>query len=150
MQMLVTKMIARFPNVTMTMGGKVKRLLDRGDHCVYLTWLEQQGKSQQITQMRLHKMQQEFYQVSFEEHQRLANQIHQEDGLKIVQWQDPPKPGQLEITRLETVTNKTPAGVLTCKKSRKGILLTAWLEGDKEPRHLTTAKQMWQSWDDIF
>ena len=49
-QMLVRKLVARSPNVTTTMGGKVKRLLGRGDQRVYLTWLEQQGKSQKIAQ----------------------------------------------------------------------------------------------------
>ena len=43
-QMLVRKLVARSPNVTTTIEGKVKRLLGRRDQRVYLTWLEQKGE----------------------------------------------------------------------------------------------------------
>ena len=73
-QMLVMKLVARSPNVTTTMGGKVKRLLGRGDKRAYLTWLEQQKKDQKITQPRLHELHQEFNRAPLEERRRLANQ----------------------------------------------------------------------------
>ena len=44
--MLVMKLVARSPNVPTTMEGKVKRLLNRRDQRVYLTWLEQKEKDQ--------------------------------------------------------------------------------------------------------
>ena len=43
-QMLGRKLVARSPNVTTMMEGKVKRLLGRSDQRVYLTWLEQKEK----------------------------------------------------------------------------------------------------------
>ena len=65
--MLVTKLIARSPNVTTAMGGKVKRLLGRGDTRVYLKWLAQQGKDQKVPQPRLSELQQEFNGASLAE-----------------------------------------------------------------------------------
>ena len=47
--MLVIKLVARSPNVTTTMEGKVKRLLGRRDQSVYLTWMEQKEKDQKYT-----------------------------------------------------------------------------------------------------
>ena len=82
--MLVMKLVARSPNVTTTMKGKVKRLLSRRDQRVYLTWLEQKEKDQKITQPRLHELQQEFDRAPLEKRRRLANQVRMEDGLDTV------------------------------------------------------------------
>ena len=83
-QMLVMKLVARSPNVTTMMEGKVKRLLARRDQRVYLTWLEQKEKDQIITQPRLHELQQDFDRASLAERRRLANQVRMEDGLDTV------------------------------------------------------------------
>jgi hypothetical protein len=104
--MLVTKLIARSPNVTTTMGEKMKRLLGRGDKRVYLTWLEQQRKDQKILQPRLHELQQEFNRAPLEERRRLANQARMEKGLDTVSLRDPPSTGNLTITSSTTVPSK--------------------------------------------
>ena len=148
--MLVMKLVARSPNVTTKMGGKVKRLLGRGDQRVYLTWLEQQGKDQKITQQRLHEMQQEFNRASLDERRRLANQAGMKDRLDTVPWRDPPSTGNLTTTRSTAVTTKTPASGPMSNKPCKGTLLTNWLNGNKGPRAPTTMKQTWLSWDDLF
>ena len=82
--MLVRKLVARSPNVTTTMEGKVKRLLGRKDQRVYLIWLEQKEKDQIINKSRLHKLQQEFDRAPLEERRRLANQARMEDELDTV------------------------------------------------------------------
>ena len=105
-QMLVRKRVARSPNVTTTMEGKVKRLLGRRDQRVYLTWLEQKEKDQIITQPRLHKLQQEFDRAPLEERRRLANQARMEEGLDTVPWRDLTSTGNLTTTRSTAVTSK--------------------------------------------
>ena len=118
--MLVMKLVARSPNVTTTMEGKVKRLLGRRDQRVYLTWLEQKEKDQKITQPRLHELQQEFNRAPLEERRRLANQARMKNGLDTVPWRDPPSTGNLTTTRSTAVTSKTPASGPMSNKPCKG------------------------------
>ena len=150
--MLVTKLIARSPNVTTAMGAKVKRLLGRGDTRVYLKWLEQQGKVQKIPQPRLHELQQEFNRASLAERRRLANQARMEEGLDTVPWRDPPSSGKVTTMSLITLPSETRMSrpLPLSSKPYKGTTLTDWLKGIKGPRDPGRRPQTWLSWDNLF
>jgi hypothetical protein len=143
--MLVMKLISRSPNVAITIGEKVKRLLGREYKRVYSKWLKQHGKDQKIPQPRLHDLQKKFNRATLEERRRLANQARMEDGFDTVPWRDPPRTRNLTTTSSTAVISKPPASGPLRTKTGKGTPLKDWLNGNKRPRALTTMKQMWLS-----
>ena len=145
------KLIAKSPNVTTAMGGKVNRLLGRRDTRVYLKWLTQQGKDQKVPQPRLSELQQEFNGASLAERRRLANQVRRKEGLDTIPWRDPPSTGcSTTISPTVPSESRTSRPLPSSDKQDKSTSLTAWLKGVKGPRAPAQVPQTWLSWDDLF